>query len=182
MNDDQIVDLFFLRSENAIAEGQKKFGNYLTAIAKNILTTKEDAEECVEDTWLRAWNSIPPARPVRLAVFLGRITRNLAIDRYREYGAKKRGSRLKICLDELSECTAGLDMFWDDIQLKDLIDRFLYGLGAEARRIFMLRYWYMYSAKEIAGACSMTEGAVKMSLSRTRNALKNYLENEEIAL
>lgn len=181
MNDEHIVALFWQRSETAITESQLRYGSYCTAIAQNILHSAEESEECVNDTWLRAWNTIPPSRPFRLSVFLGRITRNLAIDRWRSKNIKRRGNgETAVCLEELAECVGVEESVADELALRDALNGFLHSLTPDRRRVFMLRYWYMYPIKDVAMLCDMSEGAVKMSLQRTRNALKNYLESEGI--
>lgn len=182
MEDEQILDLYWGRSEDAIAESDRKYSSYCYIIAQNILHSPQDAEECVNDTWLRAWNAIPPKRPNRLAVFLGKITRNLAIDRFRKQHTERCGDgQLPMCLDELSECVGDGESFEDTVLLRDALNRFLETLKPQTRQIFMLRYWYMLPIHEIAERMQMREGAVKMSLQRTRTALHNYLEQEEIA-
>lgn len=176
MEDEKIIDLYFSRDPTAIRETQHKYGSYCTAVAKNILISKEDAEECVNDTWLRAWNSIPPARPNILSLFLAHITRNLAIDRYRERFTAKRGKgEMSLCLEELAECTGSGETFTDELELRDVLDRFLESLEPRPREIFMLRYWYMLPVKEIAKRSGITSAAVKMSLKRTRENLKGFL-------
>lgn len=183
MNDEQIVHLYWQRSEAAISESQRKYTGYCTVIAKNILYSAEDSEECVNDTWFSAWNAIPPARPSRLSVFLGKITRNIAIDRYRNRNLKKHGSgQAEACLDELAECVGTEESTADSIALRDALNSFLHNLSPNKRRVFMLRYWYMYPIKDISRICSMSEGSVKMSLTRTRSALRDYLEREGIEI
>ncbi|MBR2913594.1 MAG: RNA polymerase sigma factor [Oscillospiraceae bacterium] len=179
MEDQQIIELYFQRDEAAIAESKIKYGAYCTTIAGNILHRTEDAEECVNDTWLRAWNVIPPQRPVRLAVFLGRITRNLAIDRYRHDRRQKNGGgQVPLCLEELSECVGEEHPITDRIALRELLQQFLTGLSEKQRTIFLLRYWYLLPVDEIAGRCCSSEGAVKMQLHRTRTKLRTFLEKE----
>ncbi len=179
MKDNDIVELYWKRSESAVTQSQKKYGGYCSVIAVNILGSKEDTEECVNDTWMKAWNNIPPVRPSRLSVFFGRITRNLAIDRYRRNKAEKHGGgQTALCLEELAECVGSSGEFSDDLILKDAINCFLHELSPDRRRIFMLRYWYMYPIKEIAEKINTSEGAVKMSLQRTRGSLKKFLEEE----
>lgn len=183
MNDDEIIELYWQRSESAISESEQKYGGYCGTIARNILHSAEDAEECVNDTWTKAWNTMPPSRPNRLSVFLGRITRGLAIDRWRSCSAKKRGGgELSLCLDELAECVSDGSSISEDFVLKDAIDRFLRGLKPEEAQLFLLRYWYMQPINKIAQSRSMSEGAVKMRLSRTRAALKSFLETEGIEI
>lgn len=177
MEDERIIDLFFERSERAISECQKKYSAYCSSIAANILGNHEDTEECVSDTWLRAWNAIPPARPSRLSIYLGKITRHLAIDRYRKGAREKHGgSQMALCLEELSECV-GADAFIEEkVIVKDLMESFLRSLEKEDRDIFLFRYWYLMPNEQIASRFSLSESAVKMRLVRMRKKLKEYLE------
>ena len=179
MDDSVIIELYWQRSEAAITESQTKYRRYCTVIADNILHCPEDTEECLDDTWLRAWEAIPPHKPDRLSVFLGKITRNLAIDRYRRSRAEKYGKgQIALCLDELAECVGTNETIADDLALKNALEDFLQELEAEARDAFLLRYWYMFSVREIANRLGKSAGAVKMSLQRTRGKLKSYLEQE----
>lgn len=181
MNDNEIIRLYWQRSESAISESQQKYGGYCGTIARNILRSAEDAEECVNDTWVKSWNVIPPTKPDRLSVFFGKITRCLAIDRWRSTSAQKRGNgEVSLCLDELAECVSDSDSFAEDLIIKDALERFLRRLKADTAQLFMLRYWYMMPIKQIAKKHYMSEGAVKMKLSRTRAALKEFLEKEGI--
>lgn len=179
MEDSKIIELYFKRSEQAIRESQDKYGRQCGIIAFNILRSKEESEECVNDTWLKAWNSIPPKKPSRLAVFLGRISRNLAIDRYRKQRREKRGGgEIAVCLDELAECVGYEETFPEDVSLTELLKSFLAEQTPQAKEIFLLRYWYVFGITDIAQRLKLTDGAVKMSLYRTRTALRLYLENE----
>lgn len=179
MDDNRIIELYFKRSEEAVKESSNKYGKQCGIIAYNILRSHEDSEECVNDTWFRAWNVIPPGRPSRLSAFFGKITRNLAIDRYRKQNSEKRGKgETALCLDELAECVGREETFTDDLLLKDALERFLEELSPKAREIFMLRYWYMYDMDYIIKRMELSEGAVKMSLHRSRTALRLFLENE----
>ena len=186
MKDREIIDLYFRRSEQAIEETSVKYGKYCRKIAWNILYSDEDAEECVNDTWLHTWNAIPPTRPVRFSSFLGKITRNLALNMYEKSRARKRGAgETAAALDELAGCISGQDDVEkqiDDKELAAAIDRFLGELGEQPRKIFVRRYWYMSSVKEIAAEYGMGESAVKMSLMRTREQFRRYLEKEGIYL
>lgn len=186
MGDQQIVDLYWARAENAISETAHKYGRYCHYIAYNILHNDEDSEECVNDTYLKAWNVIPPQRPNKLSTFLGKITRNLALDRYKYNSREKRGgAQMPLVIDELAECVSATDTtshIIDDMVLVDCFNRFLATLPAEPRKIFMRRYWYFSSIKEIANDFSISESNVKMSLSRTRNKLKQLLEKEGFEL
>ncbi|MBQ3376599.1 MAG: sigma-70 family RNA polymerase sigma factor [Erysipelotrichaceae bacterium] len=182
MEDFEIVELYWDRDENAIAQSELKYGKYCGTIARNILFNREDTEECVNDTWIRAWQSIPPNRPENLGAYLGKITRNLALNMYEKMNAQKRGSnQTRLCLDELSEVLgheSDVQQHLDLSVLTDTINRFLGTIDAEARKIFVRRYWYMSSVNEIAWRYHITPGKVKMSLLRTRNYLKDYLRKE----
>ena len=186
MDDKQIIDLYWARSESAIAETDKKYGRFCCRIAFNILTNSQDSEECVSDTYLKAWSIIPPKKPVKLSTFLGKITRNLALNRYEKYTAQKRGSgEVPVALDELAECIpdpTSVEQAVDNRILVDKLNMFLEGLPAEARKIFMRRYWEVCSIQEIAKLYGISESKVKVSLFRTRGKLKSYLEQEGITL
>jgi RNA polymerase sigma-70 factor (ECF subfamily) len=138
LDDEMIVRLYWNRNENAISESSRKYGAYCTAIAQNILQNRSDAEECVNDTWLRAWNAMPPHMPSVLSVFLGKITRNLSFDRFRKLHREKRGGgSFDVVLDELAECVSGSDdteRRWEETELKEEIDRFLSRLPKEQRK------------------------------------------------
>ncbi len=186
MEDHRIVDLYWARSEKAISETADKYGRYCYSIAFNILHSNEDSEECVNDTYLNAWNAMPDQRPSKLCAFLGRITRNLSLKRWEKYTAEKRGAgQVPLVLDELQECVPAAestDHIVDDLVLADLLNRFLASLNEEKRRIFMRRYWYLSPISEIATDFSVSESKVKMSLLRSRNELKLLLEKEGIEL
>ena len=185
MEDAKIVALYWERAESAITETQNKYGTYCRHIARNILHSEEDAEECVNDTYMRAWNAMPPHKPTRLSTFLGKITRNLALNRYYTYTAQKRGDgQLTAVLEEWQQCVPERfdDEIADELALKEAFDRFLRVLPQERRRIFLRRYWYVSSIREIAQEYSMGESKVKMLLLRTRNELKEFLEKEGIDL
>ncbi len=182
MEDSKIIDLYFERSQSAISETHEKYGRYCHTIAYNVLYSNEDAEECVNDTYLRAWKSIPPHRPSRLSAFLGKITRNLAIDRYDARTAKKRDCTLELALEEISECIpdASTDSEGDCGALRDAINSFLSSLPRRTRIIFMQRYWYLSSISEISASLGISESNVKVILMRTRKKFKEFLEKEEI--
>lgn len=186
MKDKEIVDLFFERSENAISEATKKYGKYCHYIAYKILWNNEDAEECVNDTFFQAWNTIPPQAPKQLATFLGKITRNLALNRWEQYNTKKRGNgQIPLLLEELHECIPTCDNvepMVDTLFFEEALNRFLASLPKERRKIFMRRYWYASSIKEIAADFYISESKVKMSLLRSRNELRKFLEKEGIFL
>lgn len=179
MNDDLIVQLYWDRNETAISESSKKYGAYCTAIARNILQSISDAEECVNDTWLHAWNAMPPHKPSVLSAFLGKITRNLSFDRFKELRREKRGGgSIDLVLEELAECVSGNDdteCLWEEKELKKEIDRFLFLLPKEKRYMFILRYWYADSISDIADRFHTSANNVSVTLSRVRQRLKRYL-------
>ncbi len=183
MDDLHIIELYWQRSDRAISESQIKYSGYCSTIANNILHSAEDTEECVNDTWFCAWNTMPPEKPNRLAIFLSKITRNLAIDRYRKFKSQKYGGgQIVLCLDELGECIGEDSPIEDRIALRELLNSFLCSLPDKNRNIFLLRYWYMMPIAEIAKCNDISEGAVKMILQRIRNKLKDYLEKEGIGV
>ncbi len=184
MTDFEIIQLYFDRSERAIEETDRAYGRYCRYIAGEILRNLEDSEEVVNDTYLRTWESIPPQNPSSLKLFLGKITRFLSINRLEYKNAQKRGGgQYELVLDELyGVVPSGDGSVVDEIALKDVINSFLRSLSAEKRRIFIRRYWYMSPISEIADDFSISEGKVKMILSRTRKELKKTLEKEGIIL
>lgn len=179
MDDTKIVQLYWDRNEQAIPATADKYGNYCTSITKNILGNHEDVEECVNDTYMNAWNSMPPHRPSILSAFLGKIVRNLSFNRYKHDTADKRGGgELPVVLDELSELVSGKDDVEEEICHNELvrsIDTFLDNLSPKQRSIFVSRYWYADSISEIAICHGMNDSAVSMTLSRLRLKLHNYL-------
>ena len=182
MEDFEIVEMYWDRDENAITETDRKYGKYCRKIAFSIVTNKEDMEECVNDTYLQTWNSLPPQRPERLSTYLGKICRNISINLYEKLTAEKRGgNETDACLDELSELIGGSSEVEEQLDLTvltDLINKFLKRCEKQARTVFVQRYWYMMSVKEIAKENRMSDSNVKMTLSRTRDKLKVYLEEE----
>lgn len=186
MEDAAIVELYWARRESALAETQSKYGAYCTAIAQRVLNDCSDAEECVNDTYLGAWNAIPPHRPSCLKTFLGKITRNLSLKRLRARTADKRGGgEAALSLDELEECVAANGRIDEELEAEELariLDVFLGGLATDDRRMFMCRYWHFDSVRDIAQRFNFTESKVKMSLKRTRDKLADYLEQEGIRL
>jgi RNA polymerase sigma-70 factor (ECF subfamily) len=184
VEDNRIVELYLERSETAIAETQKKYGKYCHYIAYNILNSNSDAEECVNDTYLKVWDSIPPQKPKLLKSFIGRIARNLALDRYDREHALKRRANTDLALEEIGECVPEDDgrELSDEIALRDAINGFLESLPEETRIIFMRRYWYLSPVGHIAGDLGLSVSNVKVILMRTRKKLKAYLEKEGINL
>ena len=179
MEDQQIIWLYWNRNEQAIPATAEKYGNYCTAIAQNILGNREDTEECVNDTYLNAWNSMPPHRPGVLSAFLGKITRNLSLSRYRCNTAQKRGGgELPAVLEELTEVVSGKESVEQELDRKELlktIDTFLDDLPPKQRGIFICRYWYTEGTSEIAARYGMKDTAVSMALNRIRSKLRSYL-------
>ena len=182
MEDEKIVDLYWQRSESAIRETEIKYDRYLTKIAYNILADVEDSRESVNDTYLAAWNSMPPHRPGVLSTYLGKLTRRISIDCFRRRTRQKRGgSEYELSLSELGDCVSGGNTTEEIINVKllaDAIGIFLRLQSEEARNAFIGRYYYLDSVKEVAAYCGMTESKCKTLLFRTRVALKEYLREE----
>ena len=181
MEDQGIISLFFDRSEQAIVETDKKYGGYCYAIAYNILASREDSEESVSDTYLAAWNTIPPRKPNFLNAFLGKITRHISIDRWRRRSAQKRGGKeMILALDELGECVAadGLEAEISQRELARVLNSFLSGLPETERNVFLCRYWYLESSQEIAEHSGFSQAKVRSMLHRIRGKLDTYLEKE----
>ena len=183
MQDEKIVELYWLRDENAILETKQKYGTYLSKIAYNILNDFEDSRECVNDTYLKAWNSMPPQKPNVLKTYLGKITRQLSIDIFRTRNRKKRvSSQYTISLSELEQCIPNTQTTEQEIEIQllgKLINDFLYTLPEQTRNIFVCRYYFCDSIKNISAFFAISESKVKSSLYRTRLSLKDYLEREE---
>ena len=181
MTDTEIIDLFFERSEQAIRELDKKHGAAVAAVARHILGNDQDAEECVNDTWLGAWNAIPPARPSPLRTFVCRIARNLATRRYHANTAQKRGSQYDLALDELEESLAGVgstEESWEAKELAAAINGFMATLRYTDRVLFTRRYWYADPVRDIAALVGSTPNSVTVRLFRLREKLRHYLEKE----
>ena len=181
MEDQQIVDLYFARSESAITETDRKYGRYCHSIAYNILEDHEDAKEIVNDTYLKAWNTIPPNRPDPLKPYVGMISRHLSLDRYEEYHTQKRGGQVPLVLEELAECIPDNDSREDigeSVALKDALAKFIRSLPDKTQRIFLRRYWYASSVAEIAEEYGIRENSVNVLLHRTRKKLKDHLQKE----
>lgn len=172
MEDHQIIELYFARDEQAIMQTAARYGKLCQQVTMNIVGNRSDAEECVNDTYLKLWNSIPPARPRSLSAFISRIARNIAIDRYRSLHSKGHNRDLEVALEELSEITPP-----DTSQevLKELVQIFLRGLENTDRRLFLGRYWYASSVKALAKAWGMTPNAVSLRLYKTREKFKAFL-------
>lgn len=178
MEDTQIIGLFWARDPDAIPAASEKYGHYCAAIARNILCNQEDEEECINDTWLHAWNAMPPHRPQVLRTFLGKLTRNLSLKRLEMRNAQKRGGGDTAVWEELSELVSGRDEPTDEVLTRELaaaIDGFLSTLSREQRSLFLRRYWYYDSVTELAKRFGMSTNRVSVTLHRIREKLKAYL-------
>lgn len=182
LEDERILELYWARDDSAIDETGAKYGERLLYLSGRMLYVKEDAEECVNDTYLGAWNAIPPQRPAHFFAFLARICRNIACNMLDRRNAKKRQAEVVALTDELADCVPDTAQSREtqDRELGAALSGFLRTLPQEHRLIFMRRYWYMDSVKEIAARYGFGESRVKTSLCRTREKLRAYLEKEEI--
>ena len=182
MEDSKIVELYWQRSEAAIYETQRKYEHYCFSIAKNILPAREDAEESVNDTYMAAWNAMPPSRPSILSTFLGKLTRRISIDRWRNLSADKRGSgTVTVALDELAECIPSGSDPVAEVAAKELvaaINRFLDTLPYTERKVFLMRYFDLASLRDIEAKFKMSNSKVKSMLHRTRSNLRIALQEE----
>ena len=173
MNDQDIIDLYFARNEQAIAETDKSYGKVCMQVSMNILDSRPDAEECVSDTYLKTWNSIPPTKPSSLCAFVCRIARNLSLNRLRDLRREKRNQGLTVSFEELEACIPAT--MEDAGQLSELLNGFLEELDETNRVIFMGRYWYSYAIDDLADSMKLTKKAVYMRLHKTRERLRAYL-------
>ena len=182
MNDEKIIEMYFDRDEQAITLTKLKYESYLYTIAYNILSDKPDSEECVNDTYMGAWNSIPPHKPSVLKTYLSKLTRNISLKKLRYKTAQKRNnSQVEIAIDELSDlqCTSdNVESSLDEKELVEFIGRFISELEINKRRIFLARYWYFFSVRDIARKLGYTESKVKTTLKRTRDKLFEELKKE----
>ncbi len=180
LSDAEIVSLFFERDEKALSAVSRKYGSYCGAIVRNILKNHEDTEECLNDTWFKAWESIPPAKPRNLGGFLAKIAKNLSLNRYnRSHTDKRGGGELPLVLEELEGCVAdsgNVEQTYERKVLVGAVNDFLRTLSREKRDMFVLRYWYCISVSDIAGKMGFSRGNVSTTLTRTRRALYAYLE------
>lgn len=185
MEDHAIIELYWERSEDAISKTAAKYGGYCYTIAYNILSNNEDAEESVNDTWLAAWNTMPPRRPKLLAAFLGKMTRYISLDRWKNRTARKRGGgEVPLVLEELEECISGEDSVEKEYLQKEFaksLNQFVENLPDVERKVFLCRYWYMDSIEDIAERFGFSESKVASMLHRTRGKLRKMLEQEGIA-
>ena len=181
MNDEQIIQLFFTRNEDAIRQTDDRYGAKLTRLSENIVGSREDAQECVNDTYLKAWNTIPPRKPNIFSAFLGKITRHISIDRWRKQSAQKRGGKeIIFALDELGECMDEntLEATVSQRELTRILNDFLTGLPETERNVFLSRYWYMDSIDTIVKITGFSQSKVTSMLHRTRNKLRKRLSEE----
>lgn len=181
MEDHAIIDLYWSRDPDAIQRTGEKYGGYCRTIAQNILPDRRDTEECLNDTWLCAWNAMPENRPSLLAPFLGKITRNLAFDRWRACRTEKRGGgTLPMALDELEECVSPADTLLavEEAELEETVNRFLRTLPERECNVFLRRYWFTEPMADIARRYGMREASVRSNLFRSRKKLRRYLEKE----
>lgn len=180
-DDNTIIELYWERDEQAIGLTADKYGDYCYTVAWNILEDQEDSEECINDTWLKTWNTIPPTRPAKLRPFLAKITRNLSLDRYRVKHAEKRGKgELPLVFEELSECigNGSVEDHVEGRELADTINAFVKSLEERDRNIFIRRYFYTEKTGDIAGKYQLTDDIVRKSLQRSRRKLAAHLQKE----
>ena len=184
VEDEKIIELYWNRDENAVYETSEKYGKYLFAIAYKILSDEEDSEESVNDTYLGAWNAIPPQKPKILSAFLGRITRNISLKKYRDKRTQKRGfGEVDLVYEEMEETISSKCSLFDDIEIKELsktINSFLYSIPVTERRIFICRYWYLDSIEDICKNFGFGKSKIKSMLFRTRKKLLSFLEKEGV--
>lgn len=185
MEDEKIIELFFRRSEQAIGELDAKYGSFCHRLSYNILNDRQDAEECVNDAYLGVWNAIPPANPDPLPAYLARIVRNLSLKAYYRNKAAKRNSGYETAMEELENCLAAPDTVETELAARELariLEGFLDTLTKENRVIFMRRYWFSDSYRDIAGQMGLTEKNVSVRLTRIRRRMKDYLTEREVYL
>lgn len=183
MDDNRIIELYWERKEEAIKETSLKYGALCRYIAKNILSSCEDCEECVNDTYFAVWNAIPEERPNKFSAFISRITRNLALKKYEYIFAAKRNPSVACSLEELEDCVSGTDNVETELEkrhIESLLDTFLWKQGEEKRIIFIRRYWYFDSMEEICKNTGFSQSKVKSMLYEMRRKLRRYLEREGI--
>ena len=182
MDDKAILDLYWARSEQAISETDAKYGVYCFCIAYNILNSREDSEESVSDNYMAAWNSIPPKRPAILSAFLGKITRYISLDHWKKRSRLKRGGgEMELCLEELQDCVSGRESTEDAVIRKETIaavNHFLSTLSETERKVFLCRYWYLESVKDIAERFGFSPNRTSILLRRVRQKLNTYLATE----
>ncbi len=185
MDDETIINLYWARDERAIAETSSKYGGLCNHIAGNILSSREDREECISDTYLAVWNAIPDKHPNRFSVFISRIVRNLALKKYEYISAAKRNPSAVASLDELDDCVSGTDSIESEIEerhIENAINQFLWHLDEEKRNIFIRRYWYLDSIEAICKCTGFSRSKVNSMLYEMRRKLRLYLESEGVEI
>ncbi len=185
MDDREIIEMYWQRNEAAIQETDAKYGKLCGYVAKHILVSPEDCEECVNDTYLACWNVIPPRQPDKFSAFISRITRNLALNRFDYLTAEKRNPKAVCSLEELADCVSGRESVESELMEKEIeraISDFLWKQEEEKRNIFIRRYWYFDSIEEISRQTGFQKSRVKSVLFRMRGKLRDYLEKEGIAV
>ena len=183
MEDREIVDLYWQRSDLAISETDKKYGRYCRTIAMNICGTKEDAEECVNDAYLGVWNTIPPKRPNPLFAYVAKVVRNQSLKRYHHNTAAKRNSHYDVAMEEIEECLSSAASVEDEIaaaELTEALNSFLASLGEADRVLFLRRYWFSDPYAQIAERLGISEKNVSVRLTRLRGRLRDYLKEKEM--
>ncbi|MGN0582387.1 MAG: RNA polymerase sigma factor [Oscillospiraceae bacterium] len=183
IDDEEIIDLYWSRNERAITETDKKYRNKCISVARNILSDLSDAEECLNDTYLTAWNLMPPERPLKFPSFLYKIIRNHSLNRLQYKGSKKRKNEYNLSIDEINESISfseNAESRINEIELAELLNKFLESLDTEKRVIFIRRYWYFDAYSDIARRCSLTEDNVRMILMRIRKKLREFLIENEV--
>ena len=183
MDDEKIIEMFFDRNEQALGETEQKYGKYCYAVSYRILNSNEDSEECVNDTWLAAWNAIPPKRPESLRGFLARICRNISLDRLDFLKADKRNRNVTEAFEELEAfLSGGEENVPEEMFMREAVNRFLASLDRKTRIIFMRRYWYFCTVTEIAESLRISENSVRVTLHRTKLKMRNFFEKEGITI
>lgn len=185
MEDNAIIELYWQRSQNAISETAAKYGGRLNSLSMNILHSKEDAEECVNDTYHAAWNTLPPQRPNFFFAYLAKLTRNFSFSRYDYYHAQKRGATVVELSDELENCIPApndLEQKMESKEIGRIVSEFLHSQSPEMRRVFVRRYWYLDSIQTISEAYGISESKVKSMLFRMRGKLREHFEKEGVEL
>ena len=184
-DDERIIELFFHRSERAIQELDDKYGKACRRLSHSIVNSEQDAEECVNDAYLGVWNAIPPAHPAPLLSFVLKIVRNISLNRYWKTEAGKRSSRYTVALAEVEDCIADSKTVESELEARELahiLEKFLDTLSRENRVIFMRRYWFADSYKDIAGLTGLSEKNVSVRLTRIRGKLREYLTEREVTI
>lgn len=183
MDDERIIELFFQRSEQAIQELERKYGKICQKLSYNILSNSQDVEECLNDAYLGAWNTIPPARPHPLLTYLCKIVRNISLNAYWRKAAGKRSGHYTVAMEEMEACMAGPDAVEAQVEageLAGIIEEFLDTLSTQNRVIFMRRYWFSESYQDIAALVGLTEKSVSVRLTRIRQKMKEYFAEREV--